>query len=94
MVRGWGECRTKVLDLDFAGEEHGGLFDDAGLAVLERLFGGRVVEADAVEVFDAGGFGNLDLDVLNSCVDVVVERGGEVPDGLLRSCRKSVPGYI
>lgn len=49
---------TQILDENLARGDDGGFIDEAGLAVLERLLGGRVEEADAVEVANVGRLGD------------------------------------
>lgn len=76
---------THILDEGLAGGDDGGLIGDAGLAVLEGLPGGGVVEADPVVVADAGRLGNHDLDILDGGVGAELDGSRELLDGLLRS---------
>lgn len=59
---------TEVLDQDLASGNHGWLVGDAGLAVLEGLLGGGVVDTDAVVVAQANGPGDEGLDILDGGV--------------------------
>lgn len=57
--------RTEILDYDGPVLHHGLLLPQQGIAVLERLLGDRVEDADAVEVGRLGGPRDLLLRVLD-----------------------------
>lgn len=57
--------RTEVLDEDFARGGNALMAPHARLAVLERLFGRRVEEANTIEVANVGLLGNRNLEVLD-----------------------------
>lgn len=74
--------RTEVLDEYLAGRD----VRHESLAVLERLFGGRVKKANAVKVANLGLLGNGLFHILKGRARGHVDAGGEALDGLLRRC--------
>lgn len=82
-----GNLRAEVLDEHLAGGGDILLVKDAGLAVLERLPGRRVEEADAVVVANLGRLGDELLEVLDSGLGRELDRRREPLDGLLRRCK-------
>lgn len=78
--------RTEVFDEHLAGVRDGRDVSDEGLAVLERLPGGRVKETNAVEVANTGLLGNGLLHILDGRAGRQLDAGGETLDRLLRCC--------
>ena len=74
--------RTQVLDDQLGGLDHARLVPDEGPAVLEDLLGGRVEQADAVEVGEARLAGDGDLGVLDGGIVGQLDRRGQLLDGL------------
>lgn len=78
--------RTEILDEHLASIRDSGKIGNASVAVLERLLGGRVEEADAVKVTDSGLLGDGTLHILDCRAGSELNTGRESLDGLLRCC--------
>lgn len=76
--------RTEVLDEHLACVRYSRDVGDECLAVLERLPGGRIEEANAVEVANTGLLGNGLLHILDGRAGGQIDAGGETLDRLLR----------
>src|SRR6187402_3295498 len=82
----WARKRTQVLDQQLPRGCDVGIAGDGRLAVLERLLGARVEEADAVVVREARLTRDVGLDHLDGRVGRQLNGRRQLLDRLLRSC--------
>lgn len=74
---------AEVLDENFSGGKHIGFIGNRGFAVFQSLLGGRVENANTVEVPNLGFFGDEGLEVVDGGIGGQVDRCGKSLDGLL-----------
>lgn len=81
-----GNLGAEVLDEQLAGVRDARDVGDESLAVLDRLLGGRVEEANAVKVTNSGLLSDGLFHILDGRPRGQLDAGGKTLDGLLRRC--------